>query len=229
MKKILILLISFFIVFLGCQQNTVSTNNNHSNSHNPAEEGGEEDIPSVPHLIGDIAYSDGTVSSSYDSNKNPVGIVIEVKNDIATKIMSLSEGTNLEYSTDTSATIGASSETDGKINHAVVEEITDWKDLYPAFAWCDNYTDAANNSNWYLPALNELLVIFNNKTAINNGIEKITIEDGEAISIGGSTDKYWSSTEGEWPTTAWYKRLDNGEQKEQLKTVKSKVRAVREF
>ena len=41
--------------------------------------------------IGDIAYSDGSVSAEYDNTKTPVGIVIEVTNGRVTKIVSLDE------------------------------------------------------------------------------------------------------------------------------------------
>ena len=41
--------------------------------------------------IGDIAYSDGSVSHEYDNTKTPIGIVIEVKNNVATKIVSLTD------------------------------------------------------------------------------------------------------------------------------------------
>jgi hypothetical protein len=41
--------------------------------------------------IGDIAYSDGSISAEYDNTKTPVGIVIEVTNGRATKIVSLDE------------------------------------------------------------------------------------------------------------------------------------------
>ena len=42
--------------------------------------------------IGDIAYSDGSVSEEYDNTKIPIGIVIEVSDEgVATKIVSLTE------------------------------------------------------------------------------------------------------------------------------------------
>ena len=41
--------------------------------------------------IGDIAYSDGSVFAEYDKTKKPVGIVIEVRNNLATKIVSIKE------------------------------------------------------------------------------------------------------------------------------------------
>ena len=43
--------------------------------------------------IGDIAYSDGSVSAEYDRTKTPIGIVIVVQNNVATKIVSLTETT----------------------------------------------------------------------------------------------------------------------------------------
>lgn len=41
--------------------------------------------------IGYIVYSDGSVSAKYDRTKTPIGIVIDVQNNLATKIVSLTE------------------------------------------------------------------------------------------------------------------------------------------
>lgn len=47
--------------------------------------------------IGDIVYSDDSVSTEYDKTKEPVGIVIEVKNNLVTKIVSLKEKTVVNW------------------------------------------------------------------------------------------------------------------------------------
>ena len=52
-----------------------------------------------------------------------------------------------------------------------------------AFTWCANY-----GTDWYLPALNELQAIYNNKSAINS-----TLSANGYTTLG--TGSYWSSTE----------------------------------
>lgn len=42
-------------------------------------------------VIGDIVYSDGSISENYDNTKTPIGIVIEKIDGVATKIVSLTE------------------------------------------------------------------------------------------------------------------------------------------
>ena len=52
----------------------------------------------------------------------------------------------------------------------------------PAFVWCGNY-----GANWYLPALNELKTIYNNRATINS-----TLQANGYTTLGSG---YWSSTE----------------------------------
>ena len=59
--------------------------------------------------------------------------------------------------------IGASDKYDGAKNMAVVKQITDWRAKYPAFAWC-----ADLGEGWYLPAIEELKVIYSVKSKIND-------------------------------------------------------------
>lgn len=74
--------------------------------------------------------------------------------------------------------IGANSRTDGVANMAVVKAIDGWQSKYPAFKWC-----ADLGEGWYLPAIEELKVVYKNRDKLNSKL----------------TDKlsnwYWSSTE----------------------------------
>ena len=140
--------------------------------------------------IGDIAYSDGSVSAEYDNTKTPVGIVIEVTNGTATKIVSLEE-TEALWSTEkvyTNATI----ENNGMPNLLIIQKIDDWETKYPAFKWCDDYTDASGNSQWYLPAKDELNQLYTVKKYVNAAIDKITAGGGIATKLNG---EYWSSSQ----------------------------------
>lgn len=64
-------------------------------------------------------------------------------------------------------TTGATSETDGIMNMAVITAITNWKTNYPVFAWVDskNIIGTTYSSGltgiWYLPAKDELEVLRN--------------------------------------------------------------------
>ena len=144
-------------------------------------------------IIGDIAYSDGSVSHEYDNTKKPVGIVIEVKNNFATRIVSLTE---------TSA---------------------NW---YGAKRWCNNYKDASGNSEWYLPAMDELEQLFSVKEAVNAAIEKITAGGGTATSLDNGW--YWSSSQSIL-NDAWRQWFFDGGQITNSKYDTDSVRAVRAF
>jgi uncharacterized repeat protein (TIGR02543 family) len=178
----------------------------------------------VDETVGYIAYSDGSISVDYDNTKTPVGIVIEATDGTATKIVSLAE-TTAEWSTervDTNATI----ENNGMLNLLIIQGIDGWEEKYPAFKWCDDYTDASDNSEWYLPAKDELKRLYQVKYTVNVAIEKITAGGGTATRLG--TDYYWSSSQYNL-NRAWNQRFSDGHQNYGTKTYTSSVRAVRAF
>ena len=63
----------------------------------------------------------------------------------------------------------------------MVARIADWRLKYPAFAWCANLGEG-----WYLPAIEELLTIYNRKIMIDKALKSRN---------GGSFGYCWSSTE----------------------------------
>ena len=76
----------------------------------------------------------------------------------------------------------ADSKSDGKANTDKIMARSD-SDYFPAFKWC-----RAKGSNWYLPAVDELKKIYNNKSVLNATLQK----------YGATLDNswwYWSSTE----------------------------------
>ena len=86
--------------------------------------------------------------------------------------------------------IGAYSETNGAVNMAVVQRIPNWREKYPAFAWC-----ADLGEGWYLPAIDELKAIYDIRNILN------VKED----------DLYWSSTEHkERKYRAWNVDMEDG-------------------
>ena len=95
-----------------------------------------------------------------------------------------------------------------------------------AAKWCDNYTNTDYGtgiySDWYLPARDELSLIYHTLYILNKNIE----------GVGGASifalDYYWSSTEYN-SYDAWYQHFINGDQNGTNKFKTFYVRAVRAF
>ena len=91
----------------------------------------------------------------------------------------------------------ASDEYDGMKNLQSIQEISGWRNKYPAFAWCADHGDG-----WYLPAIKELeLLLLNDEVhdAVNNQIAR---KDKAKLFSKREYEDYWSSTERrEW--CAW--------------------------
>lgn len=83
--------------------------------------------------------------------------------------------------------IGANDEYDGAKNMEKVMQIDNWQYKYPAFAWC-----AALGEGWYLPAKEELKIIYSVNRTFDNIFE-------ETIKANGVYQVFnfecWSSTE----------------------------------
>lgn len=144
------------------------------------------------------------------------------------KIISLDQAnklwwcTNAEY--EKTLTGIASDEYDGMRNLQSIQKISDWRNKYPAFAWC-----ADHGNGWYLPAIKELeLLLLNEEVhdAVNNQIAR----EGKAklFSKGEYHKVYWSSTEqGKW--CAWLVGMGAGGAYYGYRTVYGSVRAVSAF
>ena len=86
--------------------------------------------------------------------------------------------------------IGADSKNDGKKNMAEVKQCYDWREKYPAFAWCADLGDG-----WYLPAIDELMFFTLNKE-IHDAINRTLAQHGgNLLAKNGKPHSYWSSTE----------------------------------
>ena len=179
----------------------------------------------VDETVGYIAYSDGSISADYDSTKTPVGIVIEATDGTATKIVSLTQTYYAQWSTEEVVT-NATSTTDGMANMTAIQSISGWEEKYPAFKWCDDYADASDNSEWYLPAKDELEQLCSVKDTVNAAIEKITAGDDTVTKLG--TGWYWSSSQYNL-NSAWGQRFSDGYQGNSSKYNTKSVRAVRAY
>ena len=113
--------------------------------------------------------------------------------------------------------LGLTNKSDGKANTDKIMQRGD-SDQYPAFVWCHN-----KGADWYLPAMDELKAIYNNKSKINSTLA----EYGAQLTNGWR----WSSTEFEdnpkfW---AWLVAMYDGDTNGYDKCLDSSVRAVSAF
>lgn len=153
---------------------------------------GNDDNP--PYEVGDVIIKDSCA-----------GIVFYVTDGgWHGKVVSTDEAM-LQWSIDEVKT-GATDPNDGMANMRKIQQISNWYDMYPAFAWCSYIGDG-----WYLPALNELKILY------ESGVLK-----GEGM--------YWSSTETEDNEFyAWGVYMDDDYTGRSLKSSGCYVRAVRAF
>jgi len=79
--------------------------------------------------------------------------------------------------------LGLINKSDGKANTDKVMQRSD-SYQYPAFVWCRK-----KGADWYLPAKDELMTIYNNKSKINSTLAEYNAELKRSF--------YWSSTESE--------------------------------
>ena len=116
-----------------------------------------------------------------------------------------------------------SDEYDGMKNLQSIQKISDWRNKYPAFAWCADHGDG-----WYLPAIKELeLLLLNDEVhdAVNNQIAR---KDKAKLFSKGESKPYWSSTERtEW--CAWYVYMYGGDTYYNDRDDNKYVRAVSAF
>ena len=127
------------------------------------------------------------------------GIVLEVGPDgFHGKILSLQEGSSLAWNT-TGAADYTDDEDDGMANFTTVKAKDPSFASYPAFAWC-----ASLGEGWYIPAVNEVLLIRTvwqaNKTLLDNKFTEIgatPLSATKYVSSKGNNQAsyYYSSTE----------------------------------
>ena len=151
---------------------------------------GNKTVTGGPYKVGDY-YNDGTKE----------GIVFVVYDGgYHGKIVSVDESRErwAEYAVCQNAT-HATSDGGGMGNMNKIKKLPNWKSNYPAFVWC-----ASLGEGWYLPAFDELELIFQNKSIINRRLNERGY--GEFVD-----ESYWSSTEDvDNLDIAWYVNMFNG-------------------
>ena len=112
-------------------------------------------------------------------------------------------------------TTNATDKDNGKANMDKIKAISGWQTKYPAFKWCADY-----GNGWYLPALNELKVIYAQRDKINR-----TLSANNMNKLGSKNPWLWSSSEGSYGC-AYYVKFSNGYDYYRDKSYNSAVRAV---
>ena len=118
--------------------------------------------------------------------------------------------------------VGASSESDGKVNTDKVMSRSDGAE-YPAFVWC-----RAKGKDWYLPAVDELKLLLRDRSvhdAVNRTLDE---HGGQKLFELGEWAAYWSSTESS-KFCAWDVRMYAGDTYNGNKNLNLYVRAVSAF
>lgn len=141
--------------------------------------------PVKTYQVGDF-YDDGTKQ----------GVVFEVSEDGRHgKIVSL-EQSEQRWSTEAESNgeieTGANDRRNGMANQRIIEQIDDWRNKYPAFAWC-----ADLGKGWYLPALKELLLLLLQEADREKVNQTLVSQGAEELFGRGEDEWYWSSTEDE--------------------------------
>ena len=142
---------------------------------------GNNPVLSIFNTAGNTFFYVGQCSTTFGSG----GVVFEITNGGQNgKMVSVVEEARLEWSTEY-VTTNAKDNDNGTNNMATIKALNPDLSKYPAFKWCADY-----GTDWYLPALNELKVIYEMKNTINKSLSTL----GYA-KLQSSTSDYASSTE----------------------------------
>ena len=133
---------------------------------------------SIFNTAGNIFYYIGQYSTTFGS----AGVVFEITNGgINGKMVSTVESSQERYTQWYSSFMDVNNKDDGMINMNLVKVLNPNLSDFPAFKWCTEY-----GTNWYLPAENELLTIYDIRLVLNT----VLTANGHTT-LGGY---YWSST-----------------------------------
>lgn len=132
----------------------------------------------------------------YYNENGKEGVVFEVdKTGCHGKIVGMKQA-ELEWCTleeyDKKKATGATDKIDGMKNMQTIMRIPDWRNKFPAFAWC-----AEHGEGWYLPAIKELkrfMLDHSIRDAVNHTLSQ---KGGNLLFNIGRVKAYWSSSENE--------------------------------
>ena len=112
---------------------------------------------------------------------------------------------------------------DGMKNLQSIRKIPDWRNKYPAFAWC-----ADHGTDWYLPSIDELEELLLNDV-VHDKVNGMLAQKGKSVMFSkGDIEWYWSSTERD-ASCAWLVYMLNVRTSYLNSSGNSCVRAVSAF
>ena len=175
-------------------------------------------------VVGGIVFFSGILTGIF---YKPLGVVFDVGKDV--KIVHLSERSELTWCRDNAYGCDMNIPTtddDGRLNMDIIwHSCSDFNNdtLYPAFAYIRNI-----GKDWYLPAKDELNLIYKNKEKINKFL--VALSKNRVKTDLLNDDWYWSSSSGNG-IYAWKQRFSDGYQNDSYggngKNYPNSVRAVR--
>ena len=169
--------------------------------------------PTVEKNVGDIVYNDGSATpytafdeSDTSAQKNEIIAVIAFKSGSTAYGLGFYEAQKIWCDVSASGyyyyiSDSASSDS-GAVAMATIKALGDYnEDKYPAFWYADHYDGGGNlgsyNTGWFIPSLNEMRTMANNKTTINAAIDKARNAYGGNNKFGGDSGgkSYWTASQ----------------------------------
>ena len=136
----------------------------------------------------DILFSDKSCSSVFITTKTAIGVVLCPVNRLAVAL----DEKSLEWGGYNKEIGSAARGTSGKSNTAAILAYGKANNIsYPAAEYCNTYSTAGTKAgDWFLPSLEELKLLSNNFSEINNSLKVLgkVMDDTES-------GYYWSSSE----------------------------------
>lgn len=191
--------------------------------------------------IGDIIFADTSIVkeqelTELDDNNIPIAVIAGFKNDGTTLGIGVHRSdeplpwtlentlgyntkfTNIISLQETSVFVG---DIDGSDNWNIIcdednQDTINDAENYPAFHFMNTYAQNYKLSDeyyygWYIPSIEELNTIYQNRDAINSSLQKIYNMDNNAAMNGLGTNWYWSSSQANSDSeSAWFMHYFNG-------------------
>lgn len=187
-----------------------------------------ENIAPDQYAVGDIILADGSVVkeeelTQIDDSNFPIAVIAGFKDNGNVFGIGVHRSDNpLQWAVEDSAGYNG--------------KLADNEENYPAFHFVNTYAEKYDltgvyASGWYLPNIEELSDIYENREAVNTSLQKIYGLDNSAAMNGLDTNWYWSSSQADSEEDyAWFVHFFNGYAGECPKDFTNlHVLAVREF
>nr|WP_318659218.1 DUF1566 domain-containing protein [uncultured Treponema sp.] len=200
-----------------------------------------------PYAVGDIVYNDGSATPSSESSitgdqkSKAIAVIFKVSGDETwgVGLKHITKASDGGYRWTIATAVGYSavstSDSDGMANFNKMSALDDWSQraaTYPAFYMAENYwqQDSANlqssnyKNDWYIPAINEMSTLGENKNTVKAAFDKI----GTTYAIPFASSTYWTSSES-GANYVWIYNFSTGRAATKQKSGYESVRTIRKF